>query len=591
MAAVAVMDAQDRARPIAGPVADQDRGRVARLLHFLIPRDSPMATQTPPAAAAFESEPTQALDAQGLDPSGHGPLESGAPASLIELAIRREEGVLADMGPFVAVTAPHTGRSPNDKFLVREPATDGDVDWGKVNQPMAEEHFDRLLADVRTYLNGAGDLFVQDLFCGADPRHRLSVRYVTPNAWHARVRPQHVHPARTIDAVATFQPNFTVLHAPEFQADARAPWHADRHVHRASPRAPDDPDRRHALRGRAQEGDVHGHELPDAEGRRPVHALLGQRRPAKATPRSSSASRARARPRSPPIPSASLIGDDEHGWSDERHLQLRGRLLREGDQPVAPRQEPDIYATTQMFGTILENVVARSRHATRALRRPVDHREHARVVSRCHYIRNHVPSGRGGHPRNVVFLTADAFGVLPPIARLTREQAMYYFLSGLHRQGRRHGARGDRAAGDVQRPASAPSSSCGIPTKYAEMLGELIDRHGSHVWLVNTGLERRPIRRGRADEARPHAGHGARRPRRGAGRTPRAVDPVFGLGRPGRGAGRARRGADTRARRGRMPPRTTPRRRSWPRCSAGTSRSSGRWIRRSSRRAERLSGR
>ena len=121
------------------------------------------------------------------------------------------------MGPFVAVTAPHTGRSPNDKFVVREPSTEGDVDWGKVNQPISEAHFERLQADVRDYLNRLDDLFVQDLFCGADADHRLSVRYVTPNAWHANfVRNMFIRP--NAEALAAFAPNFTVLHAPEFHA-------------------------------------------------------------------------------------------------------------------------------------------------------------------------------------------------------------------------------------------------------------------------------------------------------------------------------------------------------------------------------------
>ncbi|MBC7895824.1 MAG: phosphoenolpyruvate carboxykinase (ATP), partial [Cytophagaceae bacterium] len=156
------------------------------------------------------------LEGQGLAPTGKIHWNLVAPA-LVQAAAERREGTLADMGPFVAVTAPHTGRSPNDKFVVKEASTEADVDWGKVNQPYSSEKFDTLLADVQAYLNGLDDLFVQDLFCGADPKHRLAVRYVMPNAWHASfVRNMFIRP--DAGGLASFAPNFTVLHAPEFQA-------------------------------------------------------------------------------------------------------------------------------------------------------------------------------------------------------------------------------------------------------------------------------------------------------------------------------------------------------------------------------------
>ena len=159
----------------------------------------------------------QTLDGQGLEPSGrvHWNLVQTV---LLEAAVRRAEGELAEMGPFVAVTAPHTGRSPNDKFVVKEPSTESDVDWGKVNQPISPDKFDALLADVRSYLNKREDLFVQDLYCGADPKYRLSVRYVSPSAWHmAFVRNMFIRP--DIADLASFDPNFTVLHAPAFEAE------------------------------------------------------------------------------------------------------------------------------------------------------------------------------------------------------------------------------------------------------------------------------------------------------------------------------------------------------------------------------------
>jgi phosphoenolpyruvate carboxykinase (ATP) len=177
-----------------------------------------MATQITPQGDTRLRGTTQAsLQGQGLTPSGDVYWNLVAP-DLIEHAIRRGEGMLADMGPFVSVTSPHTGRSPNDKFVVQEPGTQADVDWGKVNQPITPEKFDVLLADVQDYLNGQEQLFVEDLFCGADAKYRLSVRYVSPNAWHmAFVRNMFIRPEAV--ELPGFAPNFTVLHAPEYQAD------------------------------------------------------------------------------------------------------------------------------------------------------------------------------------------------------------------------------------------------------------------------------------------------------------------------------------------------------------------------------------
>ena len=232
-----------------------------------------MATQTTPQEV---TDLAASLASQGLAPTGKVHWNHVAP-SLIQHAIRRDEGQLADMGPFVAVTAPHTGRSPNDKFVVKEPGSEKDVDWGKVNQPMTPEHFETLLADVQGYLDERDELFVQDLYCGADPKYRLAVRYVSPNAWHmAFVRNMFIRPD-----VAGAEGLRAELHraaragVPGRSGEAR---HAHRHVHRAQSRRAHDPHRRHALRRRAEEGDVHRHELLHAEAGRALHALLGEHR-------------------------------------------------------------------------------------------------------------------------------------------------------------------------------------------------------------------------------------------------------------------------------------------------------------------------
>src|SRR5215208_1398595 len=176
-----------------------------------------MATEIQPQRSSIARESRTDLSGQGLAPRGEVHWNLIAP-ELFQAAARRNEGEFADMGPFVAVTTPHTGRSPNDKFVVEELTSARDVHWGKVNQPLAVEKYKLLLSDVRRYLNDVTELFVQDLYCGADPSYRLSVRYMSPSAWHmAFVRNMFIRPELT--DLPTFDPNFTVLHAPEFEAD------------------------------------------------------------------------------------------------------------------------------------------------------------------------------------------------------------------------------------------------------------------------------------------------------------------------------------------------------------------------------------
>ena len=202
-----------------------------------------MATQTTPQSGTGRQG---GLEAQGLTPTGNVHWNLIAP-ELIQHAVRRMEGRLADMGPFCAVTSPHTGRSPNDKFVVKEPGSEADVDWGKVNQPITPEHFNTLRSDVQEYLDEQPELFVEDLYCGADPKYRLSVRYVSPNAWHmAFVRNMFIRP----EASATRRLRAQLHGAPRARVPGRSrtPRHAHQHVHRAEPRRAHHPDWRHAIR-------------------------------------------------------------------------------------------------------------------------------------------------------------------------------------------------------------------------------------------------------------------------------------------------------------------------------------------------------
>ena len=270
-------------------------------------------------------------------------------------------------------------------------------------------------------------MFVQDLFGGADPAYRLPVRFITPNAWHALfVRNMFI---RALPAELAAVP--ARLHRaprPRLPGRSRPARHPDRHVHRAALRQEAGADRRHPVRGRDEEVDLHRAQLPAA----------GPGRAARCTARPTSGPRGdtaiffglsgTGKTTLSADPTRQLIGDDEHGWSDRGVFNFEGgcyaKVIR-----LRPETEPEIYAATQMFGTVLENVVVDP--ATRAVDFDADTiTENTRACYPIHYIPNHLPSGAGGHPKNIVFLTADAFGVMPPIARLTADQAMYHFLSG-----------------------------------------------------------------------------------------------------------------------------------------------------------------
>jgi len=484
-----------------------------------------MATQTTPAGAESAGADDR-LSAQGITPAGRVHWNLPSPA-LIESAIRRGEGTLADMGPFVAVTAPHTGRSPNDKFVVREASTEADVDWGKVNQPISAEHFDRLLGDVQQYLSGLDELFVQDLYCGAERDHRLSVRYVTPNGWHAAfVRNMFIRPP-TGD-LAGFAPNFTVLHAPEFHATPE--HHGTRtgtfivlHLSR----------RMILIGGTRYAGELKKSMFTVMNYLMPKEGVLSMHCSANIGPHGDTALffglSGTGKTTLSADPERSLIGDDEHGWSSQGVFNYEGGCYAKVIN-LSPEQEPDIFATTQMFGTILENVVLDP--DTRKVRfENQTITENTRASYPLPYIRNHVPSGRGGHPKNIVFLTADAFGVLPPVAKLERNQAMYYFMSG-------YTAKVAGTERGVTEPQATFSSCFGAvflvwhPTKYAQMLGELVDRHGSDVWLVNTGWSGGPYGVGsRMKLAYTRAMVRAILAGALAG-TPTDPDPIFGLAIP-----------------------------------------------------------
>ena len=462
---------------------------------------------------------------QGLEPTGKVHFNM-VPPELFGAAARREEGEFADMGPFTVVTAPHTGRSPKDKFLVRDASVDGDVDWGDVNRPMEPANFETLLADVRDYLDKQPELFVQDLYCGADPNYRLSVRYVSPNAWQiAFVRNMFIRPDRS--ALDSFVPNFTVLHAPEMQADPA------RHGTRTGTFVVLNLAKRMILIG----GTRYAGELKKAmftvmNYMLPKQGVLCMHCSANIGKAGDTALffglSGTGKTTLSADPSRDLIGDDEHGWSADGIFNCEGGCYAKVIN-LSPDSEPDIFRTTQMFGTILENVVLDDEKRVRFTDQTIT--ENTRASYPLSYIPNHVPSGRGGHPKNVILLTADAFGVLPPIARLTAEQAMYYFLSG-------YTAKVAGTERGVTEPQATFSAAFGAvflvwpAAKYADMLGDLLRKHGSNVWLLNTGWSGGPYGVGTRMKLSYTRAMVSAILSGALDNTPLTTDPIFGLNTP-----------------------------------------------------------
>jgi len=403
------------------------------------------------------------------------------PPELYEHAVRRGEGVIALNGPFCAVTTPHTGRSPNDKFFVEEPGSRERIWWGKVNQPLAPEHFERLHADVVAHLNEQ-ELFVRDVFVGADPTYRLPIRFVTPNAWHALfVYNMFLRPGE--GDLQTFTPGFQVLHAPEMQADPA--------VHGTKSGT-------FIVVSFAHKTILIGGTRYAGELKKSIFTILNYLLPARGVLSMHCSANVgeggdvalffglsgTGKTTLSADPERKLIGDDEHGWSDQGVFNFEGgcyakviRLSRDG--------EPEIFATTRRFGTVLENVVVDAE--TRAIDLDSqDITENTRASYPIHFIPNHIPGGMAGHPSHIVFLTCDAFGVMPPIARLTPAQAMYHFMSG-------YTAKVAGTERGVTEPKETFSACFGAPflplhpQVYAEMLGARIAQHGVQCWLVNTG--------------------------------------------------------------------------------------------------------
>jgi phosphoenolpyruvate carboxykinase (ATP) len=421
------------------------------------------------------------LDRQGLKTAATLHWNYGTP-KLIEEAVTRGEGKLSTGGAFVTTTGKHTGRSASDKFTVRDAETDKTVWWGKSNAPMTPEAFDRIHAKVLAYLSAKQELFVADLYGGSQPEYRVKVRLINEKAWHnAFARTLLVRPAA--EELSDFDPEFTILHAPNLLMDPAVDGTRSETVI-----AVNFGKKIICIAGTHYAGEMKksvfsilNYILP-TKGVMPMHCsanmgpggdtaiFFGLSGTGKTT-LSADASR-------------TLIGDDEHGWSDTAVFNFEGGCYAKMIK-LSPEAEPEIYATTKRFGTILENVVMNEQ--TREL--DFDDNslaENSRGAYPIDFIPNTSERNYGPPPKNLIMLTADAYGVLPPIARLSPDQAMYHFLSG-------YTARVAGTEIGVKEPSATFSTCFGAPfmprhpSVYGNLLKERIAKGGVTCWLVNTG--------------------------------------------------------------------------------------------------------
>ena len=427
------------------------------------------------------------LEAHGLNPRGR-VYWNPTTSVLYTHALRRGGARLAEGGPLVADTGRHTGRSPKDRFVVREPGSESRIWWGEVNQPIEEESFESLRAKLVAHLD-EGDVYVVNAFAGADPAHRIGVRVVTDSAWHALfAKTLFIEP--TEEELVNYEPDALVLHAPAVEADPDEDGTRSETFIVLHPRG------EVLIGGTEYAGEI----------KKSIFGLMNDRLPlAGVLPMHCSANvgedgrvaiffglSGTGKTTLSADPDRHLIGDDEHGWGDDGVFNLEGGCYAKVIH-LSAEAEPEIYETTRMFGTVLENVVMDERGV---LDLDDDSKtENTRAAYKLEQIDNALPTKRAGHPSSVVFLTADAFGILPPIARLTREQAMFYFLSGFTA----------KLAGTeigVTEPQPTFSACFGAvflpqePKMYAQMLGEKLHEHEATVWLVNTGWSGGPFGEG-----------------------------------------------------------------------------------------------
>ena len=433
---------------------------------------------------------TTHLKSLGLDRAGtlHYDLP---PAALYEIALQRGEGTMAAEGPLTVRTDPHTGRSPKDRFLVKTSENEDTIHWGDQNIPTDAGTFEHLLGRLQDYVQGR-DLFVKDLYAGADEAYRMPVRIITEKAWHSLFA-HNMFLRRHSEALAAFAPGFTVLDCCGFKADP------EKDGTRSEAFVLVSFDKQLILIGGTryageikksvfsvlncllpEDGVLPMHCSANEGERGDVAVFFGLSGTGKTT---LSADQRRT-----------LIGDDEHAWSDRGVHNFEGGCYAKMIG-LSPEDEPEIFSTTKRFGTILENVILDEE--TRVPDFSDDTiTKNTRGSYPIHFIPNASPTGQAGHPEHVIMLTYDAFGALPPLSKLSPAQAMYHFLSG-------YTAKVAGTEAGIDEPKATFSTCFGAPfmvrppSVYAALLGEKIRAHGANCWLVNTGITGGPYGTGR----------------------------------------------------------------------------------------------
>ena len=418
------------------------------------------------------------LSQHGLEPSGNVHWNMG-PEELHRMAVELNEAKLTSDSVLLAVTGERTGRSPNDRFIVDEVGMAEEVWWGEVNRPTAPAVFDRLLVKVQEHLNTVENVFVKDAFCGADKDYRMPVRLVTEKAWHEAFM-HNMFVRATEEEIASHIPEFTILHVPEMKSSMSDGVNSDVFVIIALDRG------MVIIGGTHYAGEIKkaiftimNHILP-SKGLLPMHCsantdgenaalFFGLSGTGKTTLSAD--------------PNRALVGDDEHGWSDNGVFNFEGgcyaKLIR-----LSEEDEPAIYATTKMPGSILENVVLNADGSPDFDNGSLT--QNTRGSYPIEFIENRTPDSMAGNPNNVVFLTCDAFGVLPPLSRLTPEQAAYHFMSG-------YTAKVAGTEMGVTEPQATFSTCFGAPfmprhpSIYADLLSKKIRENDAKCWLINTG--------------------------------------------------------------------------------------------------------
>ena len=398
--------------------------------------------------------------------------------SLIDLAVERNEGFLTADGALVTETGERTGRSPNDKFIVEEATTSDDINWGNVNVSTNDDTFERLKAEVINHLSSRESLFVQDLYCGAEESEALQIRVINENAWHnAFARNMFVRP--TTEQLENHSPEFTVYHAPHYEA-------SDSSLNSQC-----------FVIVNYQKGEVIiGGTRYAGEIKKSIFSIMNLILPKKGIlPMHCSANTngdntavffglsGTGKTTLSADPKRELIGDDEHGWGANGVFNFEGgcyaKLIN-----LSEEDEPEIFGTTKRKGTVLENIGVDENNIPDFF--DTSKTENTRGSYPIEFIENRTADSKGGHPQNVIFLTCDAFGVLPPISRLTPSQAAYHFISG-------YTAKVAGTEVGVTEPQATFSACFGEPFMpmhpgvYADLLSSKMDEHGSTAWLINTG--------------------------------------------------------------------------------------------------------